>query len=499
MTALDPGLVNDRDDDPDAGPRRGGWALVGVGVLFLSLQLIVVPRPFGYSTDEVTYLAMVDPAVPELYWSAPRAWGTPILAAPVAMFSAGLQLTRIYFAGLSSLLLAAAFWPWLRVLHPAVAPLAALLFCTTWIPLYYGSLIFPNLYVGLGAVAALGWFLRAVQQPAGWRAAVCAGAAVALVALVRPTDSVLVVAPVFVLALLVRRLRRPAALTALVIGALVGWLPWVVEAYLRFGGPLARLRTAESAGPKGLAPDLSALLIFPRLLDGTPTYCCEGGTVSDAGPVPLLLTAWLVAIPFVLVVVATVFAIRHGRLTQLLVVCLPALLLGSFYLLLPAFITLRFVLPVFALTALPVAAGLVDLLIASRGRWRTVLVGLTVVALGTHLALMLPKAERILDQNRPRRSFELKAAAALRPLVNRKPCLMVGSAPRATIYYLGCAMQPGRPGGRPPARVRQALAEGHLVVAVLRRRPPKDSYLATWERVRIPDMPRKLRVYVPPS
>src|ERR687894_950692 len=89
----------------DPGPRRSAWALVGVGVVFLALQLILVPRPFGYSTDEVTYLAMVDPAVPELYWSSPRAWGTPILAAPVAMFSASLEVTRIYFAFLSSLAL----------------------------------------------------------------------------------------------------------------------------------------------------------------------------------------------------------------------------------------------------------------------------------------------------------------------------------------------------------------------------------------------------------
>jgi len=469
-----------------------------VGVVFLALQLAVVPRPFGYSTDEVTYLAMVDPAVPELYWSAPRAWGTPVLAAPVAAFSAGLEVTRWYFAGLSSLFLSAAFWPWLRVLHPAVAPLAALLFCTTWIPLYYGSLVFPNLYVGLGAVALVGWFLRAVQGPVWWPATLAAAAA-ALVALVRPTDSVLVVAPVLGLTLLVRRLRRPVALAALVVGTLAGWLPWVVEAYLRFGGPLARLQAAESAGPKGLALDVSPLLILPRLLDGAPTYCCEGGTVSDAGPVPLLLAAWLLALPSVLILVALVFAVRRGRLAELLLVCLPALLLASFYLLLPAFTTLRFVLPAFVLLTLPVASALVDLLSASRGSWRSLLVALTAAGLVTHLALMLPTAKRILDVSGPGRSRDLSTAAALRPLIDRKPCLMLGVTRRVTSYYLGCALHPGLPTARPPARVRQALAEGHLVVAVLRRRPPATSYLATWQRVPLPELPSRMRVYVPPA
>ena len=69
----------------------------------------------------------------------------------------------------------------------------------------------PNLYVGLGAVAVTGLFLRAVNAPVWWRLALTAAAA-GFVALVRPTDSVLVIAPLCAIALVVSRLRRPKGL-----------------------------------------------------------------------------------------------------------------------------------------------------------------------------------------------------------------------------------------------------------------------------------------------
>ena len=84
---------------------------------------------------------------------------------------------------------------------------------------------------------------------------------------------------------------------------------------MRFGGPLARLSAGETAGPGGLNPRISNLLIYPRLLDGTPNFCCTGGTPPDAGPVPLVLTGWLVA--FLLTAsLGVVCAARQGRLLK---------------------------------------------------------------------------------------------------------------------------------------------------------------------------------------
>ena len=70
--------------------------------------------------------------------------------------SPSLTIYRLYFGLLSSAGLIAAFWPWLRVLRPAVAPAAALFFSTIWITAAFGSLVMPNLYVGLGAVGRRG-------------------------------------------------------------------------------------------------------------------------------------------------------------------------------------------------------------------------------------------------------------------------------------------------------------------------------------------------------
>ncbi len=128
--------------------RQGEIALVLVGLMFLVVQLVIVRHPLGLSQDESNYLAKVDPRVPELYWSQPRAWGMAVLAAPVAVFSPSLTIYRLYFGLLSSAGLIAAFWPWLRVLRPAVAPAAALFFSTIWFTAAFGSLVMPNLYVG---------------------------------------------------------------------------------------------------------------------------------------------------------------------------------------------------------------------------------------------------------------------------------------------------------------------------------------------------------------
>ncbi|CAA9304882.1 MAG: Permease of the drug/metabolite transporter (DMT) superfamily [uncultured Friedmanniella sp.] len=488
----------DRGSATSSSPvRRAGLGLLSVALLFLVVQLVLVPRPFGLSVDEANYLAKVDPAVPELNWTAPRAWGMPVLAAPVAFFSVDLAVIRLYFGVLASAGLAAAFWPWLRVLHPAAAPLAALLFSTTWFTVFFGSELMPNLYVALGAVGLGGLFLRSVQLPTWWRTALV-GMVSAFIALVRPTDSVLVVAPLVIGALLVPRLRRPASLAAVIVGCGAGWLPWVVEAFARFGGPLTRLEVAETTGPQGLGLNLSGLLTLPRLLDGNPTYCCYGGPPSDAGPVPILLTLWLLAVT-VAALVGVAFAARQHRLPEMLVVCLPAGLLAAFYLLLPSFLTMRFLLPVFALLALPVATAVVSLIAGSRGRWRSAAVAVITVGVLTHIIGMLAIAEHALDHTAARRNLALQNAAALRPLIAGRPCLVVGVQAQTTAFYARCRVQGASARPRPPERVRTAQAEGRFLVALLSTPPDPDSYLASWREVEVPGLVDGFQAYLPPA
>jgi hypothetical protein len=473
--------------------RQGQIALVLVGLMFLLVQVVIVQHPLGLSQDESNYLAKVDPRVPELYWTQPRAWGMPVLAAPVAVFSPSLTIYRLYFGCLSSAGLIAAFWPWLRVLRPAVAPAAALFFSTIWFTAAFGSLVMPNLYLGLGAVAVTGLFVRAVHDPVWWRLALTAAAA-GFVALVRPTDSVLVMAPLFATAIVVTRLRRLKVLAAVVIGELMGWLPWVIEGYVRFGGSVERLRAAETSGPGGLNLRSSNLLIFPRLLDGTPQYCCSGGTPADAGPVPLALTIWLVGV-LVLAVLGVVWSVSERRIPEMMLVCLPAGLLGAFYLLLPGFTTLRFLLPAFALLSLPVAFALVH----AMRRWRRTAAVIIVAALVGHVAPMLFLAERHLDARWRWGSAQVRAAAALQPFVNERRCLVIANPPAPLAFYLGCDAQTSGTSRRQPGRVAQARAEGVFVLALLSAPPPPGSYMASWQQVPVPGLARRFQVYIPPA
>lgn len=488
-----------RDSAGPRGPRatfslrQGEIALVLVGLIFLLVQLVIVRHPLGLSQDESNYLAKVDPRVPELYWTEPRAWGMPVLAAPVAVFSPSLTIYRLYFGFLSSAGLIAAFWPWLRVLRPAIAPAAALLFSTIWFTASFGSLVMPNLYVGLGAVAVTGLFMRAVDDPVWWRLALTAAGA-GFVALVRPTDSVLVMASLFAIALVVTRLRRLNVLAAVAIGELVGWLPWVIEAYVRFGGPVERLRAAETSGTHELSLRSSNLLILPRLLDGTPVYCCSGGTPADAGPVPLVLTTWLIGV-LLIAALGVVWSVSEHRLPEMMLVCLPAALLAAFYLLLPDFTTLRFLLPTFALLSLPVAFAFVH----TMRRWRRTAAVIIVAALAGHVAPMLVLAERQMDASWQRRSVHGRAGAALQPLVNQRPCLVITNPPAPLAFYLGCDAQTSGTSKPEPGRVTRARAQGVFVLALLPAPPPPDSYMASWQHVPVPGLERRFRVYIPPA
>jgi hypothetical protein len=482
---------------PDRRLVHAQLGLVLVGLLFLVLQLVLIPRPFGLSVDEATYLAKVDPSAPELYWGEQRAWGMPVLAAPVAAFSSALGIVRTYFAVLSSVGLVAAFWPWLRLLRPYVAPLAALLFSSTWFTIFFGAQVMPNLYAGLAAVAAVGLLLRAVEDGMWWRVALT-GAAAAALALVRPTDSVLVVTSVVAFALVVPRLRRAAPLAALIVGGALGWLPWIVEAFVRFGDPISRLQAAEEAGPKGLFVDLTNLVAFPRLLDGSPLYF-SGNSPADAGPLQLVFVAWLVAL-VLLVALGLGAAATERRLSTMLLVCLPAALLAAFYLTLTSVTALRFVLPVFALLSLPVSVALVHLLSVTRGSVRTVAATFVAVGVAGHVVGMTVMAVMYLDRSAVGRDEQLEVAEALRPLVERERCLVVGVEQQPTSYYLGCGAQQDRTqGAETPAKVTDAEAAGWDIVAVLPEPPARASYLASWQAFDVPGLPDDLTAYRPPG
>jgi hypothetical protein len=238
----------------------------------------------------------------------------------------------------------------------------------------------------------------------------------------------------------------------------------------------------------------SNLLIFPRLLDGTPMYCCSGGTPADAGPLPLALTTWLVAV-LVIAALGVIWSVSQRQLAEMMLVCLPAGVLAAFYLLLPGFTGLRFLLPAFALLSLPVAFALVY----TMRRWRKTAAVIIGAALVGHVAPMLFLAERQMDAIWRWRSAQIQAAAALQPLVTERPCLVIANPPGPLAFYLGCDAQKPGTSRRQPRRVTQARAEGVFVLALLSAPPPPGSYMATWQQVPVPGLAPRFQVYIPPA
>src|SRR6266516_84391 len=113
--------------------------LIGVAGLYVLTQLVVVTPRMFLGWDEALYLSQFAPGVPALTMSAPRAPGTPLLTAPVAVFTASVAIIRVYLTLLSGLGVYLAYRPWLGLRGGRAVPLAALLFCGLWVSIFYGN------------------------------------------------------------------------------------------------------------------------------------------------------------------------------------------------------------------------------------------------------------------------------------------------------------------------------------------------------------------------
>ena len=329
------------------GPDSGWW-LVAVGVAFTAAELLFVSPRTGLSWDEAVYVSQVSGHAPAAWFDPARARGVPLLVAPVAALTGSVAALRVYLSVLCGLGLTAALWTW-RGLRPAwVLGLAGVLFGGLWVAQYYGPQAMPDMWSALGGLAAVGCFLR------GGKAALAGlGVSMAFVTLVRPGDAVYLALPLVVAAFLIWRSWPRAA--AVVAGLLAGGAEWVVEAYVRFGGIASRLHAAGAEqGGFGLHFALPDEL---RALNG-PTLC-RPCTVGVRYPE---LDLWWFLLP-VLVALAILAARRAGGSSgpSLSSVILPAvcgLCVAAQYLFMIDYAAPRFLLPGYALLAVPAADGL---------------------------------------------------------------------------------------------------------------------------------------------
>ncbi|WP_369174767.1 hypothetical protein AB5J49_45725 [Streptomyces sp. R28] len=423
-----------RDDALVAGRpwQAGGRALLAAAAgAFTLAQLLLVRPSMGLGWDEVVYVSQVGSETPAAFFSAPRARGVSLLVWPIASWSSSTTLLRVFLAVLSGLGLYLALSAW-RGLFPArVLAGAGAVFATLWVTLFYGPQAMPNLWVAFGALLCVGCFLRAradrlyrLDRRALW--GVLAGAA--LMAWMRPTDAVWITVPLLVGALVVQHWRLGAALVA---GLLAGGVQWVIEAYLSFGGLRERLNEASRIqGNLGWNFAVDDQL---RSLAGSG-LCrpCNGEM-----PHPVVYAWWFV-LPL-LAVCGLVVALRGVRTTRTLVPLVCAATAAFPYLFLIGYAAPRFLLPAYALLAIPVADALLHLVTTPYGRWRPVAAAVTALGLAGHLAVQYVVLDRAVDRSTANRQTWTRSAAELHRLGVRPPCLLTGHEAIPVGYYTGCS------------------------------------------------------------
>jgi hypothetical protein len=464
-----------------------------VSFAFTVVQLVVVAPRLELGWDETVYVSQVSDHAPPSPWSPPRARGVTYLVAPVAFTLPSVEVLRIYLAVLSGLALFGSYALWLHVRRTRAVPLAAGLFGGFWVTLYYGPMVMPNLWVAFGAVAATALTVLACRQPYRPLPLIGLAASVAAVALVRPSDSFWLVAPIC-LAIGFRLVRSGGRamllpLAAVVVGELAGMAQWVVEAYQSFGGPMRRLHEGAEVNAQQPGDYVSNIV---RTMNG-PIFCnrCE----ADVSALDLAFWTMLA----LTTVLGLVVAYWRRRLRVALFLVGTAGVLASTYLfMMPLIAAPRYLLPAYAVLVLPIADGLTALPQAVPHRAKAIT---TVLALA--VACYLVGEQVVLDRlvgDYQRVHLVVGATTkVLRDQGVRPPCLIAGNSSVEIAFQLGCnPRSPIVPGSKGvPGYIKEALPDKRMGV-VARTKPPAGSYVEDWVELPVPGYPG-WRVYLPPG
>lgn len=498
-------------------PRRWGLWIAAVCTVYVAAQLILVLPGSGLGWDETVYTSQVSGHIPAATFSAPRARGISFLAAPVAQFTDSPVALRLWMAALSGIGLYVALRAWRGVLPERVLALAGALFAGLWITLFYGPQVMPNMWSTFGALAAVGCFVRATRDPHNRAALVGLAAGITVVGLMRPPDAGWLALPLAVVALAVPRWRRPALFAVLVAGVVLGCAEWVIEAYVRYGGVTERLHSSSAVeGGMGLH-----LAIDDQIRSLSGRALCRPCNVpwrhKDA-------SVWWFVLPFLAAGGAAVAP--RVRRSAVWIAALTGLAMAVPYLFTISYAAPRFLLPTYALLALPVSECLWWLVtrpdsrteadqvrrpgevpgerpgLPGKSRLRPVATALVAVGLCGHLAIQ-GGILHIATRNNHRTSQEYRAVAdGLHAHGVRAPCTVSGVSAVPIAFYAGCS---SRQLSGPDVSIDTAG-----LLAQTRQRPV--AYLVTgggrppafardWRSVPLPTPhgARAFRAYLPPS
>lgn len=423
--------------------------LVTVAAVFTLAVLLFAPLHMSLGWDEAVYASQISHHVPIMPWSAERARGMPLLLAPVTLLTGSVTALRVYLTVLAGLGLFLALLAWRSVKPAWVLALAGAVFGGLSIVQTQAAQLYPNFWIAMGGLAAVGLFLRAMTRQAPARLTlVLLAVAAAFTALMRPVDAVVICAPLIVIAcvLIIRQARakhtierRAAALLLMTAAGLaVGAGEWVAESYLYFGGPLERLhRTSAVVGGTKFSP-VSSL----RILNGGRTSSVPGYPGITGWSHPGLLVWW---VAFLLLALLGVWAASRAQgwvVAATPLVC--ALAVYAAYSL-PVRDNARYLQPCWALLAIPAAEGIGWLIMTPKSWRRLAAVAAAVVFLGVELGTQHQVLTGQWATLESASTDNLKAVGSLQRLGVHAPCAIAtvqrpyfAAVSGPVSYYTGC-------------------------------------------------------------
>ncbi len=473
MTATIDREPEDLEEEPRAHSERErtlALALViAIGVVFLVIQLLFIPRDWPTSWDEAVYLSQVTPGMEGLFFNAWHARGITLLVAPVTWLGGSVSDVRLYLMVLSAIGVTLTFRLWIPLVGIAAA-VAAFVFSFSWQGLVPASEIKPNYWGALLGLATAGLIARRLEGDRT-RDVVLASIVLAAMALVRPTEATVLAGAIGVYILVFRRTSW-RDLIPLGVGLFLGWLPWLIEMSVRFGGLAGAVEEAGKEHHFGLVPVAENVVLHLRYADG------KYGDTAVPGAI-----WWGVLV--VMVVVAIARGVTKGDRAAAVLCASGALALAAEYLVFVPALTYRFLLPAYAMASVPFAIGVVSLL---RGKTLSRVVGAVV------LILMIPwtiwqgavTAEQAPKVNRGS-LLPLRIGETIRRLADGRPCLVLSQRAYPTVSYAArCSGGPAKLRLLTAERLEELSGNGRVVFVVRTKKAPEDSALGSVEPLSIP-------------
>jgi hypothetical protein len=402
------------------------WLIVVAGG-FLAAELTPALLRMPLGTDEITYIARTSVRVSGVMLPPVHGQGAGLLAAPVTLITDSLLAIRIWMAVLSAVGLFFGMLCW-RGLRPMwVLALAGLILASLAVTQDSGVQIYPDWWGALGVLALTGLLLHAVRGTVRSRLVLPSIAVASLVIVVmRPQNVVFIMGPAILAVIVVPGWRKPRILAAMAAGTMLGFLEWIIGAYVWYGGLAGRLHEAGQEPP--------ALRLYfslgtqVKVLSG-PWYCippagCHGWVMPGE-------SVWWVAFLGVSVL-GLVVTWRTAARTSAVLAAVTAVWVIALYVFLVPFGAPRYLLPSLALMSV-LAADAVAWLV-TKARWRRAAVALACLFLLSGIISQRFVLQQLAAAEKSGRPY-LARAAQLRDLGVRPPCV-VGST--AVAYYLGC-------------------------------------------------------------